>query len=73
MVAAQALMPIHNLLPVAAGMDNRLGTNPSYIPERYREPVAFKVYSPDETSGVYGSDGEEITIQRTGRLIDLYV
>jgi hypothetical protein len=73
MVAAEALMPIYGLLPVAAGADNRLAMDLRYVPDRSREPVVFTAYSPDELSGVYGSDGEEIVIQRMGRIIDRYV
>jgi hypothetical protein len=73
MVVADALMPTHALLPVAAGADNWLSLDLRYVPDRSREPVVFKTYFPDELSGVYGSDGDEIVIQRMGRIIDLYV
>lgn len=73
MVAAEALMPISSLLPVATGADSRAGTSFRHVPDRFREAVVFKVYSPDEASGLYGSSGENVVIQKTGQLIDLYL
>jgi hypothetical protein len=73
MVAANAMMSMPSLLPVAAGAGTHLAMDLGYIPGRSREAVVFKAYSPDESSGVYDAAGEEIVIQRMGRIIDFYV
>ena len=72
MVATTALIPINNLLPIPTRMASPWIEH-RHTPNHPREEVVFKVYSPDELVGVYGRDGEEIIVQRTGKFIDAYV
>ena len=72
MVAADALMPINNLLPIPARIANP-GIEHRHTPNHSREEVVFKVYSPDESVDIYGPDGEKVIVQRTGKFINTYV
>ncbi len=73
MIVTDALMPVNSFLPVPLGVNNRAGEEFRYVPDRSRVPVVFEVYSPDDSSGLYGSDGEEIIMQKTGKFISCYV
>jgi len=71
MLATDALIPINSFLPVPTRADG-LGVELRYPPARSQAPVAFEVYSPDDSSGVYGPDGEEIIIEKAGQFINCY-
>lgn len=73
MMVADALMPINSFLPVPIGADEHPGMGYRHLPARSREPVVFELCSPAESFFVYGSDGQEVTMQEKGRYLDRYI
>ncbi|MFP3912431.1 MAG: hypothetical protein ACLFUT_10170 [Desulfobacteraceae bacterium] len=70
MVATDALIPIQRFLPLPRE-DNRFQVTFKDAPEEFQGGWVFESSPPDPTS-LYGPDGTEITLQKTGRLISHY-
>jgi hypothetical protein len=73
MTATDALVPIHEFLPLPISRDMRPWTLLQHPPEGSSGRLLYETYTPEVPIAAYGPDGKEITFQKTGKVIDYYI